>query len=136
MAAVAMSEKETHVAALNLLRLLTSRSHRQEIARASETRLTPQTQTHGQSVTSSGHTLTEVLRASFSSSPAATSLMRFTPRALHTLNSIATASWRPLHRKCRTFHMQAGVLEDLRARGLVADITRCVNYSHNSPRCI
>ncbi|TFK86616.1 hypothetical protein K466DRAFT_550097 [Polyporus arcularius HHB13444] len=34
------------------------------------------------------------------------------------------ARWNPLRRHCRSFHLRAGLLEDLRARGLVADITR------------
>ncbi|KAM5531682.1 hypothetical protein V8D89_014671 [Ganoderma adspersum] len=50
--------------------------------------------------------------------------MPIIPRAAQTLTSVANASWRPLRRQCRSFHLQTGVLDDLRARGLVADITR------------
>ncbi|PIL36113.1 hypothetical protein GSI_01773 [Ganoderma sinense ZZ0214-1] len=50
--------------------------------------------------------------------------MLLPPRALHTLNAVANATWSPLRRQCRSFHFQTGVLEDLKARGLVADITR------------
>ena len=59
-------------------------------------------------------------------------------RTLRTLNSVTNFTWRPLRRQCRSFHMQTGLLEDLRARGLVADITRCVscrNYTRTFFDC-
>ena len=52
--------------------------------------------------------------------------MRLSPNGLRSFAPGASAGWRPLRRQCRSFHLQAGLLEDLRARGLVADITRCV----------
>ncbi|KAI0743515.1 hypothetical protein C8Q80DRAFT_1181646 [Daedaleopsis nitida] len=43
---------------------------------------------------------------------------------MKSLKPASHTNWRPLQRRCRSVHLQAGLLEDLRARGLVADITR------------
>ncbi|RPD74215.1 hypothetical protein L226DRAFT_509404 [Lentinus tigrinus ALCF2SS1-7] len=43
---------------------------------------------------------------------------------LPVLSPATRLRWYPLRRHCRSFHLRAGLLEDLRARGLVADITR------------
>ena len=55
------------------------------------------------------------------------------PPARHGLSSLVSPArlyWHSLRRNCRSFHLRAGLLEDLRARGLVADITRYVeSYS-------
>ncbi|KAI0630279.1 hypothetical protein C8Q77DRAFT_1064433 [Trametes polyzona] len=50
--------------------------------------------------------------------------MRLSRDGLRALNNLNSASWKPLRRHCRSFQLQAGLLEDLKSRGLVADITR------------
>ncbi|KAI0780136.1 hypothetical protein C8Q74DRAFT_1263415 [Fomes fomentarius] len=50
--------------------------------------------------------------------------MRLTRHGLYSFSSKAHANWHPLQRQCRSFHLRAGLLDDLRERGLVADITR------------
>ena len=54
--------------------------------------------------------------------------MRLSCHGLHSITSVTCVSWRPLRRQCRSFHLQTGLLEDLRGRGLVADITRYVLF--------
>ncbi|KAI9060270.1 hypothetical protein FKP32DRAFT_1595666 [Trametes sanguinea] len=50
--------------------------------------------------------------------------MRLSRNGLRSATSIISDSWHPWKRQCRSFKLQAGVLEDLKSRGLVADITR------------
>ena len=54
--------------------------------------------------------------------------MHTSRRALRSLAAAPNTAWNPLRRQCRRIHLQAELLEDLRSRGLVADITRCVAY--------
>ncbi|OSD06790.1 hypothetical protein PYCCODRAFT_1382700 [Trametes coccinea BRFM310] len=50
--------------------------------------------------------------------------MRLSRNGLRSAHSIISESWHPWKRQCRSFKLQAGLLEDLKSRGLVADITR------------
>ncbi|KAH9892504.1 hypothetical protein C8Q73DRAFT_59977 [Cubamyces lactineus] len=52
--------------------------------------------------------------------------MRLSRNSLRSVNSAISDNWRPWQRQCRSFKLQAGLLEDLKSRGLVADITRAV----------
>ncbi|KAI8993095.1 hypothetical protein BD414DRAFT_458686 [Trametes punicea] len=50
--------------------------------------------------------------------------MRLSRNGLRSAKSLISDSWRPWRRQCRSFKIQTGLLDDLRSRGLVADITR------------
>ncbi|KAH9858803.1 hypothetical protein C2E23DRAFT_718187 [Lenzites betulinus] len=50
--------------------------------------------------------------------------MRLSRNSLKSVQSLSATTWHPPKRQCRSFQLQAGLLEDLKSRGLVADITR------------
>ncbi|KAI0645616.1 hypothetical protein C8Q79DRAFT_1070982 [Trametes meyenii] len=50
--------------------------------------------------------------------------MRLSRSGLRHIHPTTLTGWWPLRRQCRSFQLQAGLLEDLKTRGLVADITR------------
>ncbi|KAI0819996.1 hypothetical protein BC628DRAFT_1399822 [Trametes gibbosa] len=50
--------------------------------------------------------------------------MRLFHNGLKPVKSLSAVSWHPQRRQCRSFQLRAGLLEDLKSRGLVADITR------------
>ncbi|KAI0675230.1 hypothetical protein C8Q78DRAFT_1113446 [Trametes maxima] len=65
--------------------------------------------------------------------------MRLSRSGLRHIRTAAPAAWQPLRRKCRSFQLQAGLLEDLKSRGLVADITRLAQLEaeiHKQPQTI
>ncbi|KAL7281740.1 hypothetical protein ACG7TL_005058 [Trametes sanguinea] len=54
--------------------------------------------------------------------------MRLSRNGLRSAHSIISESWHPWKRQCRSFKLQAGLLEDLKSRGLIADITRYASF--------
>lgn len=50
--------------------------------------------------------------------------MRLSRNGLRSISSLNAAVWNPQRRQCRSLHSLGDLFEDLKTRGLVADVTR------------